>query len=31
MNEFWSCVMTEVEGGKVEEVDDQHDFSPYEV
>ena len=28
MDESWVCVVAEVEGGKVEEVDNQDDFSP---
>ena len=31
MDEPWMSVVTEVEGGKVEEVDDQDDLSPDEV
>lgn len=31
MNKPWGCVMAEVERREVEEVDDQHDLSPYEM
>lgn len=31
MNESWGGVMTEVERGKVEEIDDQYNLGPYEV
>ena len=31
MNKPWCCIVAEVEGGEIEEVDDQYDLGPYEV